>query len=381
MTNIQEYMDEMKTIHSYIIIFLDNEGNIEENFQNIIHIFDDHKVHDDRHKIKLLLHLFTKLINNHYRSPNFFNKFEQILLYFKGDMKKYFPNWEIFNIFKSNKRILLFLIDEKILFIDKYIINSFLIGQNSNKYIDSDYLQYFSPEIQQFVSINRGFKKNKLIKSIPKKIPEKFYEDRKYGENNNYICKIIQKDLIDEFIEHVNQNNLPLNTVIDPSIFETNNFLIKKQIEFKKQSISAISLIEYAAFFGSIQIFTYLFKNGVKLMPSLWLYAIHGNCSNIFQYLEDNHVEIEEKSYKQFLKESIKCHHKDIFDYISIVLVQNEREIEGFLFEQGLKYYNFLVIEDKLINESEFLNFCKYDYYNVVDFLLKNKNIDINQTI
>ena len=379
MTNIQEYMDEMKTIHSIIITFLDNEGNVEENFQNTINRFDDHKVHDDRHKIKLLLHLFTKLINNHYRSPNFFNKFERILLYFKGDMKKYFPNWEIFNIFKSNKRILLFLIDEKILFIDKYIINSFLIGQNSNKYIDSDYLQYFSLEIQQFVSRNRGFKKNKLIKSIPKEIPEKFYEDRKHGENNNYICKIIQKDLIDEFIEHVNQNNLSFNSVIDPSIFETNNFLIKKQIESKKQSISAISLIEYAAFFGSIQIFTYLFKNGVKLMPSLWLYAIHGNCSNIFQCMVDNHVEIEDKSYKQLLKESIKCHHKDIFDYISIVLVHNE--IEGFLFEQGLKYYNFLVIEDKLINESEFLNFCKYDYYNVVDFLLKNKNIDINQTI
>ena len=31
-----------------------------------------------------------------------------------------------------------------------------------------------------------------------------------------------------------------------------------------------------------------------------------------------------------------------------------------------------------MINESSFLNLVKYDYYNLVDILLKEKNIDIN---
>ena len=35
-------------------------------------------------------------------------------------------------------------------------------------------------------------------------------------------------------------------------------------------------MIQYAAFFGSIQIFSYLKSEGAKLTSSLWMHAVHG---------------------------------------------------------------------------------------------------------
>ena len=98
------------------------------------------------------------------------------------------------------------------------------------------------------------------------------------------------------------------------SIFETNPFLIKRKA----------SLIEYAAFFGSIQIFKYLQLNNVELTPSLWLYAIHCNNPEIIHLLEENHVIPEDKSYFECYKESIKCHHNNIANYIKDNLIDEK---------------------------------------------------------
>ena len=64
------------------------------------------------------------------------------------------------------------------------------------------------------------------------------------------FCSLIQKDLIEEFTIYMNKNGYSINSTINLSIYETNNLLLKQ---------FGITLIEYAAFFGSIQIFDYLF--------------------------------------------------------------------------------------------------------------------------
>ena len=60
---------------------------------------------------------------------------------------------------------------------------------------------------------------------------------------------------------HVTRNNIGPNSTINPSIYETNNFLFKSRND-------GTTLIEYAAFFGSIQIFNYLRLSGSELTPS-----------------------------------------------------------------------------------------------------------------
>ena len=121
--NYQEILDIMKKIQNHMLLFIEREDNIEENFHDLQQIFIDHKISESKQLIISILHLITDIANNCYRGANFFDKLFQIILIFQDQIKQNFLNFEIFNIFKSNKRLLLFFIEEKMLIIDKYIYN------------------------------------------------------------------------------------------------------------------------------------------------------------------------------------------------------------------------------------------------------------------
>ena len=140
-------------------------------------------------------------------------------------------------------------------------------------------------------------------------LPENYEEKQQVGENDEQICQIIGEDSIEEFITYMNKNDYPTNSYIKESLFETNYFLLKG-----KKKI----LIEYAAFFWSTQIFKYLYKNGVELTSSLLIYGIHSDNPEMIQILEENHVATPNKSYEESIKESIKYHHNDITNYITV---------------------------------------------------------------
>ena len=64
------------------------------------------------------MYLISKIFKNHYRSNDskcFINKIERIINNYKKKMLLHFSNFEIFQIFKENKRILLFLFEEQII--------------------------------------------------------------------------------------------------------------------------------------------------------------------------------------------------------------------------------------------------------------------------
>ena len=117
--NSKDYFEEMKKIQENILDYLDYESNVEEKYQNLLNFFSKIKIHDNQYTIKSIFQLLIHISNNHHREERFFSKIEQILSLFKDDIKKYFTNSELFHIFKSNKRILLFLFEEKIMIFDK----------------------------------------------------------------------------------------------------------------------------------------------------------------------------------------------------------------------------------------------------------------------
>ena len=351
--NIQDYLDKMKTIQSNLLQFIDSE-NIEENFQNLIQILDDQKIRNNRHELKSFLYLILKISNNHHRSPDFFKKIGKILVFFSDEMKNYYSNFEIFNIFKSNKRILLLLIDEKIITIDQPIIYTI----TNDKYKEANYPQYFLPEIKKFNE-----------KDIKNDLAENFEELRKSGENDNYICELIRNDSIEEFISYITEKKISLEATIEQSIFETNSFLIKNEP----------TLIEYTAFYGSYNIFKYLFGNGVKFTPLLWIYATHGEKFDIIHLLEENHISPKDDC-DDCLIECIKCHHNDLENYIIDKFFKNI-DSDHNVFLTALKYFNFAFILKEFINESSFYDLCQYDYFTLVDTLLKISDIDINSKI
>ena len=241
-------------------------------------------------------------------------------------------------------------------------MNEYISKIITNQYIDLQYPQYFLPEIQSF--------NKKEPFQIEGELPENFYEKRKIGENDNYICQLIQKDSINEFVFYTNLNNYSLDSTINQSIFETNSFLLKND---KK-----VTLIEYAAFFGSIKIFLYL-RNKVEVKPSIWQYAIHSDNAKIINQLELNNIEPTNQNYEECFKESIKCHHYNISDYIQNNYLQNENTNDTLIC--CLKYYNFFYLQNDFVNGSSFYFICKYDYLLLANIILNEFNIDINEKI
>ena len=358
MTNNDFILNHFTKIrHIQEIIFSILNENLYQNlsFQDFIQYLEDQKIRENPHEIKLILHLISRISQNHHRTEQFFYKIEFILKTFKEEMKKFFSNFGIFNIFKSDKRILLFLFEEGIIILDKtiyYIITSF-------PYQKRDYPIYFSPEIKAFKNDeNRKMDENEF------KI---FEEKRKIGENDELIYTLIRKDSIDDFIIYINKTNFSVTSQIKESKFETNSFLMKN---------NEISLIEYAAFFGAIQIFNYLRLNNVELKPSLWSFAVHGNNPELIHILEENHIEMPKNVYE----ESIKCHHIDIMNYLKNYFFENEAKNDFNLFVTNLKNYNFVELTTNLMNnEKNFAFFyycCKYDYFEIVEHLLSHVNIN-----
>ena len=209
--NVKESLEKMKNIQNIIIEYIDSDENSEENFQNLQIFFDDHKIKDERYDLMLLLSLITQIANNHHRGINFFEKIEKILQFLKNAIQKFFSNTEIFNIFGTNKKIILFLLKEKM-----FMINSKIASKMTTfEYKNASYPHYFWPEISPFLS---EIEKREYEYNIP---TDNYEENRQIGQNHDPICELIRKDMITEFISFVNKNNCSLNGGIQSSIYET----------------------------------------------------------------------------------------------------------------------------------------------------------------
>ena len=309
----------------------------------------------DKDKFKVILKVILSISNNYHRVPDFISNICKIIILMKSDIKNVFSNDDIFHIFEKNKRIMLFILEEKILLIDENVISNI-------KKSEYGYQEYFQPEICPNLT----------------SITNEFNEKRHAGENDDYICKLIQNDFIDEFVTYVNQTNFPLNFQIKPSIFETNQFLLENET----------SLIEYSAFYGSIQIFNYLYINNVKITSKLWLYAIHGANHQIIRLLEEDNVinKNDKKTFEKCLEESLKCYHNDIAAYISEYLISDKDQKK--IIQFSFKYNNFYLFPLEKENnlsidlQSIFYYACQYEYFDIVSYILNSKKeeIDINFT-
>lgn len=74
----------------------------------------------------------------------------------------------------------------------------------------------------------KEFIEEKYQEQIESEIFPIFEEKCQLCEKDSYICTLIREDSVEEFVSHVNRTNLSLYTQIEPSIYETNSFLIRK---------------------------------------------------------------------------------------------------------------------------------------------------------
>ena len=132
-----EYLNKMKTVHNLILEYLDNEED-NTKFGELVNLLNFQNPQSCTLELKSVLHLLSQISLNHHRNPLFFDKIKKIIFHFKKEIIQTFSNIEIYNIFKNNKLILLFLIDEAIMTFNSELIPK--IGENKS---------FFNPEINK----------------------------------------------------------------------------------------------------------------------------------------------------------------------------------------------------------------------------------------
>lgn len=141
------------------------------------------------------------------------------------------------------------------------------------------------------------------------------------------------------------------------------------------------------------------------------MYAVHGQNSEIFNILEENKIELpkeitnendnddnknkedeEEEDHDDVLEhhkkvvtfedcffEAIKCHHNDVASFIEFNILQTEKTNSLKYISIYLKHHNLSFNRECVIDESSLFSLCKYNYYYILELILKNKNIDVNK--
>ena len=356
--NAHEYLKKMYDVHNLLLDYIDEEVNEQEKLNNFLKLFNSHKIVEDKHLITSTIHLLSSIINYHHRATNFFNKIFNIILFLKNEFPQNYSDFEIFEFFKRNKRVILFLIKEKIINLNSLIVSKL----NDDNFNENSIGVYLKPEIERFTNEKNG----SFIE-----IPENIEELRQTEYSDNPLLQLVHDDSIDEFIKYISETNLDLEKEFYPSMFETNLYLSKNHSTFA----SSLTLIEYAAFFGSIKIFKYLVSQKVKIDSKLWIFAIHGRNAEIIHIIEDKNIEFNEQIRRECLKCSIRCHHNELTNY----LLNNYINDSNFVLKQSLKYYNFYFIDYELIDSDIFYELCKRDYFYLATSVINaDKNIDIN---
>lgn len=116
------------------------------NDKQLTDIFNIQSIKQNKEDITTLFHIIVNISNYHHRTSDFFQKIEQILTFFETDIQQFYTNDEIFSIFKSNKRLLLFLIEKEL-----FKINESIVQIITNGIFKKDkYPFYFYPEIKPF---------------------------------------------------------------------------------------------------------------------------------------------------------------------------------------------------------------------------------------
>lgn len=256
----------------------------------------------------------------------------------------------------KNPHLIYLLYTENIINLDTIISLS-----SNNRF---NYFEIFSDKIEQ-----NDYNAFDYFLNFEKKKP-------KIEDNNdlkfNQIIDILKNDELETFIDFVSMNEIN----IDLFKFSIDDLNINEKYLFLElfEKIEQISLIEFAVMFGSEFIFKYLIANKVSIQNFSLIsqLAVFSNNFNIIHILEDLNVHYDFSS----LKIAIKCHHKELTEYIFSNYI-NFKELSYFdvLFECLSNYnYEFLFSHQEIFQQFENISNDKLSSLFQMAIKLKNKD-------
>lgn len=282
-------------------------------------------------------------------------------------IKTTFTKSEIILYFSFNLSVIYHLISLNIITFDDIMRDKIYTSMN--------FIIFFAPEIEKNDPI---YYSNTLNNSYYLKLFRSNNDDdsiqskRKTGMNHLKIARIIQNDDAESLQEMVAQDNLKIDYQIPKSDFETNEFLNKLK--------TRITMIEYAAFCGSVTTFKFLLLQGATLHPLITELASAGGNADIIHLLEQQKINFN----KSCLEICIIFHQNQIFEYL------HSNYNIPFSFAQlmlSISFYNFFCFNLILSENPPFLlleeqtqcdllvHCCKKGNQEIFQFLIKFINL------
>lgn len=357
---IQLMNEEMIHIQSVIVSCIDNN----EPFDELPDILQQYNILNDLS----LFHDFLCLLNSISYSriqTNQKNMINDIIINLKDQILQYFKKNEIYSIFKLNLPILLCLYENEIISYDQisksqvFIFGNYFLAEKIEHEGILEPMPFYANEMEFYYQ-------NHL---------DEYIQYRKEYHSESDIAKFIRNDDIESFTDLIGHANIPLDSHIPPSLFESDINLAHNMR----------SLIEYAAAFGSLNIFKFLYCQ-LQTFPQMIFHAsIIGGNPEIIHLLE-------EKGYKPnigILYETIVNHRNDIFEYF---IVNYEIELDFGLFIDSINSFNYYIMNELLTLHPEYLtnnnyanqifsDICSTDFRVLFNILLSLPTIDINYKI
>ena len=146
---IEIILNKKKELHSHILNFIENEDNDEDcNLKSLTNYINESNICKNEQDLKDLLYIILNISNNHRRIPDFFDKIIQILRTFLRDIQSFFSDCAIYDIFKSNKLLILLLFENKIIIPSPKLINIIISEKELNQLVYSLYF-FIKPYIDK----------------------------------------------------------------------------------------------------------------------------------------------------------------------------------------------------------------------------------------
>ena len=322
---INEEFDDIIDFQTKLFQIIESNCEEEEEMAELIQQYLE-----DRIYFSQLLKTLVMMIKSR---PLLLDNIFKFISTISDQIKQKFSKSEIIFYFSFNLSAIYHLISLDII--------SFTDIMRESIYTTMNFFIFFAPEIEKNDPI---YYSNLLNNSYYLKIfrmsnnDDSIQSKRKSGMNHLKIARLIQLDDAESLQELVAQDNLQIDFKIPKSDFETCDFLNKLKCR--------ITMIEYAAFLGSVNVFKFLLLQKASMNSFIADIASAGGNADIIHLLEQQHVTFNQSS----LEAAIICHQNQLFEYL-----HSNHNIQFSLNQLMLSitYFNFFCF-NSILSENSF---------------------------
>ena len=135
-TIAQQYTKKMQVIEESILNLLEEEEPQPKDYDKINELINNTKTEFKQQDSRQILYLLKNIAENHYKTPGFFDRIFTLIKLILQDL----GNFDLFNVFKDHKLLLLYLFQNKIIQPTKHIKDIIYDNQHEKNKYDLSFL-------------------------------------------------------------------------------------------------------------------------------------------------------------------------------------------------------------------------------------------------